>query len=190
MGLDSVELLVKIEDFFQIAIPGPEAETIITIQQMVDTVAKHRNITSEEKILQASIFQQIKMCLSEEDLNMQDKIFSFIGTEKQDYNVLATCLKMEVPFPDYVVVNDGKRFIDKIKRFIPWQPSYDAKELTFENLTDAILSNNYIDIIQASALTTKYEIYVAVAGMTVNQTGVDYYEIAPEKSFVTDLGLD
>jgi len=190
MGLDSVELVVKVEDFFRITIPDPEAETILTIQQMTDTVAKYRNITAEEKTLQASFFQQVKMCLPGKDFNMQDKIISFIGTGKQDYKALAACLRMNVPFPDYVVVNDGKRFIDKIKRFIDWQPSYDAKELIFENLVDAILASNYTAVIQPSSLTTKYEIYIAVAGITVDQTGVDYYEIAPGKSFVTDLGID
>jgi acyl carrier protein len=45
MGLDSVELLMDIENFFSIQIPDTEAEKIYTIQNMVDSVAAHLNIS-------------------------------------------------------------------------------------------------------------------------------------------------
>ncbi|MET3878712.1 phosphopantetheine-binding protein [Chitinophaga sp. OAE865] len=45
MGLDSVELLVTFEKHFGIGIPDAEAETIFTVQDMTDVIAKHLAIT-------------------------------------------------------------------------------------------------------------------------------------------------
>lgn len=41
MGLDTVELLMKVEEHFAISIPDPEAERIATVQDYYDTVARH-----------------------------------------------------------------------------------------------------------------------------------------------------
>jgi acyl carrier protein len=40
MGLDSVHLVRKIEDHFSIAIPDAEAETLFTVQDIYDVVAR------------------------------------------------------------------------------------------------------------------------------------------------------
>ncbi|WP_428664168.1 hypothetical protein [Runella sp.] len=37
---------------------------------------------------------------------------------------------------------------------------------------------------------SKYEILVAIAGITHAKFGVDFYEIFPEKAFVKDFGID
>lgn len=41
MGLDSVDLLMKIEDRFKISIPDAEAEQIYTVQDFYDVVERH-----------------------------------------------------------------------------------------------------------------------------------------------------
>lgn len=56
MGLDTVDLLMKVEDHFSISIPDVEAENIVTVQHYYDTVAKHLNAKPDEiPAIQAAI---------------------------------------------------------------------------------------------------------------------------------------
>ena len=48
MGLDTVDLLMKVENHFSISIPDSEAEEIVTVQHYYDAVAKHLNATPEQ----------------------------------------------------------------------------------------------------------------------------------------------
>lgn len=48
MGLDTVYLLMKVENHFSISIPDLEAEKIVTVQDYYDTVAKHLSAKPEE----------------------------------------------------------------------------------------------------------------------------------------------
>lgn len=41
MGMDTVELIMKIENHFRIAIPNREAEKIVTVQDIYDVVLRH-----------------------------------------------------------------------------------------------------------------------------------------------------
>jgi acyl carrier protein len=41
MGMDTVELIMRIEDHFGIAIPDAETEKIDTVQDIYDTVIRH-----------------------------------------------------------------------------------------------------------------------------------------------------
>ncbi|GAA4338049.1 hypothetical protein [Flaviaesturariibacter amylovorans] len=41
MGLDTVELIVRIEQHFAICIPDAEAERIATVQDLADAVLRH-----------------------------------------------------------------------------------------------------------------------------------------------------
>ena len=49
MGLDTVDLLIKVENHFSISIPNSEAEQIVTVQNYYDTVARHLNAKPEER---------------------------------------------------------------------------------------------------------------------------------------------
>ena len=56
MGLDTVDLLMKVEDHFSISIPNSEAEQIVTVQNYYDAVAKYLNAKPEEMpAIQAAI---------------------------------------------------------------------------------------------------------------------------------------
>jgi hypothetical protein len=71
-----------------------------------------------------------------------------------------------------------------------WTPSYEWETLTVEQFVSAICANNYLELIDRNNIRSKYEIYIAVTGITVDKIGVDYFEIGPDKSFTSDLGID
>jgi hypothetical protein len=67
---------------------------------------------------------------------------------------------------------------------------YDWLSINGEQFVAAICAKNCDELINREHIKSTYEIYIAVTSITVNKIGVDYYEIAPEKSFTTDLGID
>jgi len=62
MGLDSVELLVEIENEFQIEISNIEAENIITIGDFHKTISRKINLTNTTE---EAIFQKLRAVVSD-----------------------------------------------------------------------------------------------------------------------------
>jgi hypothetical protein len=94
-----------------------------------------------------------------------------------------------VPKPDIIKANSHK-LSDKIKTLLSWAPNYDWMTITIAQFTDAICASNYLTLVDKKNIKSKYEIYIVVVGITVDKTGVEYYEIGPDKSFTNDLGVD
>jgi acyl carrier protein len=195
MGLDSVELLMEVENYFGIRIPDAEAEKIYTIQIMVDSVAAHLNITNEGMELRDQMFQKLVLCIQDlgwttQKIQLNDLVSDFIPEDNKNvWKDLKNLLKLSIP--EIEIIRSGSNKIsDKLKRLINWTPSYEWNQINFEQFVSAVCANNYHELIDKNNITTKYEIYVAVVGITVDKIGVDYYEVAPEKSFTTDLGID
>ena len=194
MGLDSVELLMAIENFFGIQIPDAEAEKIYTIQNMVDSVAAHLSISNNNTDLEDITFQKIvesipKSTLTNEQIKLTDNISKYISPDKkEDWSSFKTNLGLDVPKPDMIKAN-GRKLSDKIKRLLSWTQMYDWASITIEQFTASICACNYLILVDKRNIKSKYEIYIAVVGITVERIGVEYYEIAPDKSFTNDLCL-
>jgi len=195
MGLDSVELVMEVKKYFKIQIPYPEAEKIYTVQDMVDTVTRHLNITSTDATLRSKIFEAItsairQLTTSEIEINLEDKASQFVSSQdKENWQNLEMLLDLRVPRPDIFNPNSNK-LSDKFKKLINWTPNYDWQNISFQQFTDSICANNYHKLVNAATIKSKYEIYIGVMGITVDKIGVDYFEISPEKSFTSDLGVD
>jgi len=195
MGLDSIELLMEVENYFKIQIPDTVAEKITTVQIMVDTIAIYLNITSDERKLQNEIFSKISDCIlktntSASQIMMSDLISTYLSPiEKDNWHTFQVLLGLDVPKPE-IINTTSKKFSDKLKKLINWTPMYDWKEITVENFTNAICANNYQTLLNQNNIICKHEIYIGVMGITADKIGVEYYEILPEKSFTSDLGID
>ena len=195
MGLDSVELLVEIEKYFGIQVPNAEAEKIVTIQKMVDAVAAHLDVYDERPELRDRIFHRIADALLDAGLcttplQLTDRIFDYIYPgNKNLWQDFEKRLGLRVDAP-YVITNSNNKLVDRIKSVLWPQPLYDWTAVTAEQFTAVVCASNYNELIDRNNITGRYEIYIAVAGITVDRIGVEYYEIAPEKSFMDDLGVD
>lgn len=174
MGLDSIELVIDIEKFFGIQIPDREAEKIYSVQLMADAVARLSGVVSGSILLRNRVFALITDALKKSGytgmpvsvLHSLDAALSL--TDNEQWQVFSSALGMEVPKPS----------------------KEEWPTLSFGLLTDAVGMANYRSLIDGSNIISRYEVYIAVGGITVDKTGVSYYEIAPEKSFTDDLGID
>jgi acyl carrier protein len=195
MGLDSVELVMEVEKYFDIQISDSEAEKATTIQNMVDCVAKHLSVSNNSTELKDAIVNRIqeiliKLGLTDKPLNPAALVFLTLPPKnKTIWELFTSEMGLGVPMPE-TKVKGNENFFNKIKSAFSWNPLYKWTEITVDQFASAICAKNCETLVNSSAIKNTYEIYVAVTSITVDKIGVDYYDITPEKSFTNDLGID
>jgi acyl carrier protein len=194
MGLDSVELVVSIEDYFHIRIPNAEAAKINTVQNMVDVVAAQLNINSTDTKLQDELFAKTtaginQVCTIADAMQLNSLVGEYISlSDKEKWSNTEKMLGLEIPLPP-MPHKDHSGLLSFIKKTLP-PPAYDPAQINFTQFIAAMGACNYQILIAPFNITNKYEIFIAVSGITAERMGVDYYEIAADKSFSNDLGID
>lgn len=192
MGLDSVELLVSFENYFNIQVSDLEAEKIYTVQNMIDCVSKHLGITNTDSKLKMELFnklkhQLIKSELADSNLTISNTIFNILKPDDlENWNKISKNIELNIPKPYIEPENKAKKLFYSIN----WKPKYNWKDITIEQFITAIYAYNFEKIINSKSINNKYEIFIAIIAITVDKIGVDFYEVQPEKSFVNDFGID
>lgn len=194
MGMDTVELVMEFENYFRVQIPNAEAEQMTTIQEAADTIARLLTITGEDAPLRDRVFSIIKATVSNADKNEPVQLSSCIaGYLSPDNDMLwqklESGLGMHIPRP-LASRPDKVKIGWLIKKLVDWSPGYDWNKITTEQFILAICARNYSTLLNPADISNYYEILVGVTGITVNKSGVDYYEALPEKFFTSDLGMD
>lgn len=195
MGLDSIELVVEHERYFNISIPDKEAGQIFTVQNFVDCIAKHLHIVSNEKTLQTTVYiafinhlQALNKINSY--ININDNIALHINNPKDRF-FLKLANNITIKTPKIATSNNTEAgVIYEFKKLINWTPTYIWEDLTVAEYIDATCAINYEQLIKLENIKTKHEIYIVVMGITAKFMGIDVFEIKPEKSFTNDLGID
>lgn len=195
MGLDSVALLVAVENYFRIQIPDAEAEGILTVQNMADVVAGHLDVPDDSSELRDLIFQQIadsihQLYLADDEIKLADRISTHISPDDQGkWASFKDSLQLEVPVP-HTQRSRSNKFAGMLKNIFDPAPDYDWEAITVEQFIAVVCAANFQELIDETGIKTKYEILIVVMGITADKLGVDYYEITPEKSFTGDFGID
>lgn len=123
---------------------------------------------------------------SKTPLNKDDLLFVQLHpSNKLFWSETENMLGLKLPMPTWT--NDGsiRKFFNRLVK-----PNYDWTSINVDRFIDVVCFANYMTLIKPSEITSKYEILVAVAGITEEKCGVDFYEIFPEKAFVKDFGID
>jgi acyl carrier protein len=195
MGLDSIELLMEIENYFNIRVPDAEAEKIYTVQSMVDSVAAHLHISENSFTLRDDIFRKIADALPasseiKSGILLSSSVEDYISFDNRAlWKALEASIGLKVPAPDYKWAFSSN-LNERLLKILHSRPKKEKEIITFEQLTAAICSCNYSKLIDRTNIKTLYEIYVVVAGITCDKIGEDIYNITPDKSFTNDLGVD
>ncbi|WP_378172566.1 phosphopantetheine-binding protein [Aquimarina sp. SS2-1] len=197
MGLDSVELVMSVEDKFGIRIPDAECERIYTIQDFADKVFEMISINPTDKCLTQIVFYRIRRALIsltsiEKKIRPDMKISElFTQTElKEKWSQLKTELGLELP--ELVALDFNPELdshvkifgIKTIKRTTP------VTKGTIRQLIDWIISLNRNKLIDIKKISSKYEIERIICGITEYNTGIPISEIELHHSFTNDLGID
>jgi hypothetical protein len=189
MGLDGVELVMRIEKYFGIDIPNRQAATMTTVQQTVDVVAEHLQVTDNSTELRDRVFNKLQSAIPNSSIGLNDPISKHISIDEESWANLKDKLQLNIYIPERKR-EEKRNWWDKAIGNFTIHPTYDVDTLTIEQLVNAICACNYETFIDNKNIKSRYEIYVAVSGIAMDQCGVDCYEIAPEKSFANDFGID
>ncbi|MEY3444444.1 MAG: hypothetical protein RLZZ519_2725 [Bacteroidota bacterium] len=185
---------MSLEDYLHISIPDLEAEKIVTIQDMVDTAAAYKGIAEKSSVLQEQLAERVNAALL--DLNLittpmalEERVFLVLNPfQGPDWQRFCEILKLEVPKPE--IKDPPKAGLFKALRGIIWRLSYDWQSITLDHFLTVIAAANHSTLINREAIRDKWELYCAILAVVVDKTGVDDFEVRPEKSFANDLGID
>ncbi len=197
MGLDSVELVMSIEDKFGVTIPDAEYANIGTIQQMADAIFQRLKLEPNKKCLSQIVFYRLRRAFEEfgnekQSISPNTKMINLLNKTdlKSDWTKLENRIGLKVP--DLVDL-DFNSTLNKEVRFLGFK-IFDRTEPVAENtlrkLTDWIISMNSDELIPIERISSKYEIERIICGITEDKTGVPISEIELHHSFANDLGID
>lgn len=197
MGLDSIELVMTVEDTFGIKIPNNECEQIGTVQQMADAVFEKIKIHPNEKCISQIVFYRIRQAfleLGNERLHVtpNTKIIDLLPTTDIQIHWEVLALKIGLKIPNLVSLDLDKN-LNKEVRFLGFKifdRTMPITEGTLRKFTDWVISLNHQELISIEQISSKYEVERIICGITEDRIGVPISEIELKHSFANDLGVD
>ena len=197
MGLDSVELLMSVENKFGIRIKDSEAEKIYTVQNFVDSVYDKIIINPTEKCLTQIVFYRIRnafqnLILTDKKIKPETKLSELLTQSelKESWYQLETEIGLELPELVSLDFNPNlgshvKIFgIKTIKRTTP------VSSGTIRDLLNWTIALNQEKLIDIQNVTSKYEVERIIIGIINRNMGIPISEIKLEHSITNDLGID
>lgn len=195
MGLDSVELIMEIESYFNIRIPDIKAEQMYTVQDMADTVCLYRQVVPASTSLRDEVYSKVHQYFRSavpwsEPLTMNSMIAPFLPDgNSEHWQLMQDAITLTLPKPG-LFTSRLSRLKNKMIQWWEGQPAYVWESVTAGQFTDAICARNFRTLLNPQSLMSPYDIYIGVIAIVAEKIGVDYYELSPEKSFTDDLGMD
>ena len=182
MGLDSVELLIAIEEEFGIEIPQAEAEQVTTVGEMYDFLRKTLHSTPPVNCITQRMFSKVRKAFTDN-----------YGVPKRSIT-LDSRLKDLVPQHE---LKDAWPYLDvfaqlefpKLER--DWWPILRRNStdgLTLRELLTAMATLNAEKLLVEPG--SDEEIWVRLTKVIQRQINIPLRQIQPDASFTKDLGLD
>ena len=188
MGLDSVELVMEWEKYFKIEIPDNEASKMATVQDAIEYISTRVEYSSQPIDTKEKLLNTFRNSIVELGINFSmttnEIIFQQIPANDHDtWKRISVETKLEMPDP----LTAGT-FVKFIGRIFPQRDFIEPT--TLDRFIDLIAAINYEKIIDRNDIQSKYEVMVAVMGITIEKIGVSPFEVFLNSSFTKDLGID
>lgn len=196
MGLDSLELLMNIEQQFGIRIPDAEAEKINTVQELVDCVDTHVQTKPTEKCVSMLVFHKLRAAMHQlwpaatleiSPATVLSDVFTGPAAHAH-WLKLQSVIGCKLPALERVPLGAKTRWKAFFEGFAK-QP-IPLHEKTMRDLVAWILALNHKVLFSSSALASKKDVERIVYGTIAETLAIPVDEIQPEHSIVRDYGLD
>ena len=197
MGLDSVELVMTVEEKFGIRIPDAECEKIYTVQDFADAVYPKIITHSTEKCLSQIIFYKVRKAIKSvnpaNDLITPDsKIKEVVGMDglRTKWEKIEKAIGLKLP---ELVTMDFNENLDTHLKIFGVKTIKRTQPVTKGNLgqlTNWIISLNTEQLIDIKKITSKYEVERIISGIINERIGIPINEIELKHSITKDLGVD
>ncbi len=197
MGLDSVELLMDVEDHFEITITDSEAEKIVTVNDFVECVYQKVEIKPSNRCLSQIIFYRLKTCflkknIPKENIHPSKKMITFLDQNsiKEDWSQLSKETRFKLP--ELVRLDHDQHASENVK-FMGIKVYGRKKPLTqstLKNLVDWVIALNYKELVNIHEISNRYELERMMIGLISENIGIPVNEISLNHAIVEDLGVD
>ncbi len=170
--------------FFGIEIPNQEAAKIDTLADAIQCISKLSQFTPTNTDLKKEVCEKLATAFlylnfSSESLLSEDLIFAIPDEEQiENWQKLEGLTHLKLPLPQ-------KSFFGK---FIT--NNQHSKKITLDRYVDIVCAVNYKLLLGNRPVQNEYEVFVGLAGITIEKIGIDPFSIDLNKSFVNDYGLD
>lgn len=197
MGLDSVEILVRVEEHFGISIPDNEAVKILTVQDFADCVFAKVAVNPNEKCKSQMLFYKLRTYLidkhgvEEDRVRPETKIRDVMtGDLKTNWTNIEEYLKLDLPTLSDLDINPTKEKEIKIWGLKVWTRKSPVTTGTIGDLVNWTLAKNYDTLMDPKSLFDKGDVEKVVIGIISNSMGIPVDEIKLEHRITYDLGID
>ncbi|WP_282113207.1 phosphopantetheine-binding protein [Maribacter stanieri] len=197
MGLDSIELVMTVEEKFGIQIPDAECEKIYTVQDFADAVYPKIITHPTEKCLSQIIFYKVREAIksvnpSNDLITPDSKIKEVVGMDelRTKWGKIEKVIGLKLPelvTMDFNENLDTHLIIFGVKTIKRTQP---VTKGNLGQLTNWIISLNTEQLIDIKKITSKYEVERIISGVINERIGIPINEIELKHSITKDLGVD
>lgn len=191
MGLDSVELLVEWEKWFNISIPNKEAEQVNTVNEAVTCINRHFQLSSANTSPYLRVKDHVVQFLCNNGVHPKDiepdmPVSNYISVFNEgDLSLLDQQTLLQLP-----EIRSTPGFLFRIFSGTKTQAEDYNKSITLQRYLDILCSINYKTLYTRENICTLNDIRYCVMGITIDKMGLDPFDIYPESSFTSDLGID
>lgn len=197
MGLDSVEILVRVEEHLGISVPDGEAVKILTVQDFVDCVFAKVTVNPTEKCKSQMLFYKLRNYFTDRhkipkgDIRTNIKIGDLIVVDlKETWSGIEKYLKLDLPVLSDLDLNPTKEKEVKLLGIKVWTKKSPVTVGTIGDLVNWTLSKNYNTLINAGSLSGKSDVEKVIIGIISESAGISIDEIKLEHKISYDLGID
>lgn len=194
MGLDSIELLMAYEDYFQVHIPDLEIEKAVTVGDFLDLLIRHNGLAEEETTHLAKMRHKVNLALLAaglvgSPLGQADFVLVKAGLDQpENWQKFTDSMGMVVPKPANWA-DRSANWWQKLVHEVGLSVNYSWRKVTFDQFVTSIHAANLDLKANGIGLNSRFEILAAITAITVDQIGVDFYEVQLDKSFANDFGI-
>jgi len=195
MGLDTIELVVRIETEFDVQILDAEAERMVTIQDIADGIAakKAARVGQPNLQVQEQVRDELRKLFPEQSaFSIHDELGEVIpdGQLQSTWSKLAERTGLRFPTLRALDLQNAPRTRIGIGRFQLRKAKEPISRSTVAELVDFVVSLNYRMMIDTRTTTNIYEIERAMLGLMSEVAGISIQELKLSDSITDDLGLD
>ncbi|GAA4376635.1 hypothetical protein [Hymenobacter koreensis] len=201
MGLDTVELIQATEDYFQIAIADTEAEQISTVQDIADIVCRLLGC-QEAAENESRVHGAVEEAVHRELQAVYGPPEPPAANEPLAPLLLAADQQPGKPFLEHLAQQNGW-LVPQLHAPAPPESSWLFRFLgrkpvrwpdwtgnTLAELIGWIISLNYAEFYAGRFFNNPYDVLRAVIGIVSEKSGAEVWEIHPQDSLTSDLGMD
>jgi acyl carrier protein len=193
MGLDSVELLVRFEKYFEVDIPDVVVETLFTPADTATWISQYLGVATDgfspgQKAAEQQLQTLFAACAPLADT----KLASLLPTGEawvQYAQQLASQTDWQLPEIDWLRPPRARGWLNQLFNWVTTVTPPSPNHYYFADLIDWTLARNY-ELLLPKPWQNRHEILQAVIGITSDSSGVEVSEIKPDSRFVYDLGID